>query len=345
VWGLLNQHDRQHFDIHLFSDAPKSAILHGYHPKAEDHFFNTKRLSNRALAELIQEHDIQVLVDLNGYSNMNRLPLFMLRPAPVILGWFNMYATTGMPCFDYLVGDTVVIPPEEEACYTEKIHRVGRSYLTFSVDYPVPDVAELPWVGNPLFTFGCLASQYKITPEVVEAWSRILNASPGSRLLVKNKHLRVSSTGDYLRELFSNFGVASGRVQLEGPADHFGFLKAYDRVDVALDTFPYNGGTTTTEAIWQGVPVITFVGDRWASRTSASILRAGGLGEFVANDLEGYVSLATRWANSPEEKLRLAKLRANMRKHLRDSSLCDTRAFAREMEGIYRICWKSILEE
>lgn len=112
-------------------------------------------------------------------------------------------------------------------------------------------------------------------------------------------------------------------------------------MDVALDTFPYNGGTTTTEAIWQGVPVITFVGDRWASRTSASILRAGGLGEFVAGDLDGYVALAVRLANSPEERPRLASLRSKLREQLLASSVCDTRRFAREMEGIYRHCLKS----
>jgi predicted O-linked N-acetylglucosamine transferase (SPINDLY family) len=341
VWGLINQHDRREFDIHLFSDAPMSALWHGYNVHEADHFFDTTRLANKALAELIHENGIQVLVDLNGYSDMKRLAMFMLRPAPVVIGWFNMYATTGMPCFDYVVGDSEVIPLDEEAFYSESVRRVTRSYLAFSVDYPVPPVAELPCLDNSPFTFGCLGSQYKITSEVVEAWSRILVASPGSRLLLKNKRLKKESAREFLANLFRRFGVTQERVQFEGPEDHFEFLKAYDRVDVALDTFPYNGGTTTTEALWQGVPVITFAGDRWASRTSASILRAGGLAEFVANDLEGYVSFASRLANSPEERPRLSYLRTNMRKQLMASSVCDTRTFAREMEEIYRTCWKS----
>ncbi|MGA9669260.1 MAG: hypothetical protein WBQ94_08630, partial [Terracidiphilus sp.] len=341
VWGLINQHDRLEFDIHLFSDAPMSAIRHGYNLRTEDHFFDTTRLSNKALAELIQGSDIQVLVDLNGYSDMKRLPMFMLRPAPVTIGWFNMYATTGMSCFDYLVGDNEVVPQEEEAFYSESVRRVTRSYLTLSVDYPVPPVEELPCLDNSRFTFGCFGSQYKITSEVVEAWSRILAASPGSRLLLKNKRLKEESAREFLVNLFRKFGVTRERLQFEGPEDHFEFLKAYDRVDVALDTFPYNGGTTTTEAIWQGVPVVTFAGDRWASRTSASILRAGGLAEFIANDLEGYISVAGRLANSAEEWPRLSYLRTNMRKQLMASSVCDTRTFAREMEEIYRTCWKS----
>lgn len=344
VWGLINQHDREDFDICLFSDGPRSAILHGYNSTDADHFFDTTRLSNEDLAALIRENEIQVLVDLNGYSDMNRLPMFLLRTAPVIVGWFNMYATTGMPCFDSLVGDRDVIPPGEESFYSEKIRRVTHSYLTFSVNYPVPPIAELPCTSGLPFTFGCLGSQYKITSEVVEAWSRILTASPGSRLLIKNRHLGSKASCEFVENLFSGFGVVRERLLLEGPEDHFEFLKAYDKVDLALDTFPYNGGTTTTEAIWQGVPVVTFVGDRWASRTSASILRAGGLGEFVADDLVGYISLASRIANSAEEISRLARLRANMRDQLIASSVCDSRGFAREMEGIYRRCWEERMQ-
>jgi len=341
VWGLINQHNRHRFDLYLFSDAPQSAILHGYKPYEADHFFDTKQLSNKALAELIRENDIQVLVDLNGYSDMSRLPVYMLRPAPVIIGWFNMYATTGMPCFDHLVGDGEVIPPDEEPFYSETIQRVNHCYLTFSVDYPVPPVAELPCLTNAQFTFGCLGSQYKITGEVVEAWSRILNASPGSRLLLKNKRLGTEAAREFMKKQFQKFGVSQEQLQFEGPEDHFKFLQAYDKVDVALDTFPYNGGTTTTEAIWQGVPVVTFRGDRWASRTSASILRAANLEEFVADNLEGYIAHANHLANSMDERSRLAFLRRGMRNHLLSSSVCDTIGFAREVEALYRECWEN----
>jgi predicted O-linked N-acetylglucosamine transferase (SPINDLY family) len=341
VWGLINQHDRRQFDIYLFSDAPRSAILHGYNSNNADHFFDTKQLSNKALAELIRDNGIQVLVDLSGYSDMNRLPMYVLRPAPVLVGWFNMYATTGMTCFDYLIGDREVIPAEEEPFYLETIQRVTHSYLTFSVDYPVPPVAELPCITNAQFTFGCFGSQYKITSEVVEAWSRILIASPGSRLLLKNKRLGTTASREFMEKQFRNFGVSREQLEFEGPEDHFHFLKAYDRVDIALDTFPYNGGTTTTESIWQGVPVVTFGGDRWASRTSASILCAADLREFVADDLESYIARAIHLANTHEERSRLAALRREMRNHLLASSACDTIGFAREMEEIYRTCWKN----
>ena len=208
-----------------------------------------------------------------------------------------MYATTGMRGFDYLIGDEHVIPVEEEPYYSEKILRVPGSYLTFEVNYPVPPVADPPCLTKNAVTFGSLASQYKITNEVIAAWSRILEQSPNSSLIVKNAHLASPLSRRFVHSLFAKQGIGAERVLLEGPEEHYEFLKAYSRIDIVLDTFPYNGGTSTTEAIWQGVPVIAFQGDRWASRTSASILRAGGLDEFVARDLDGYVALAARWAS------------------------------------------------
>ena len=156
---------------------------------------------------------------------------------------------------------------------------------------------------------------------------------------MKNSHLASASTRQFLHSLFAKHGIGRERVLLEGPEEHYEFLKAYDRIDMVLDTFPYNGGTSTTEAIWQGVPVVAFHGDRWASRTSASILRAGGLEEFVARDVEGYIALAARWGSAPDTRDRLVELRRAMRSKLSASPVCDTQGFAREMERIYSACW------
>jgi len=122
VWGLINQHDRQTVEVNLFSDAPKESIRHGYQSHESDRFFDTSKMTNAAIADLIRDREIKVLIDLNGYSNMSRLPLFRLRPAPVIIGWFNMYATTGMDAFDYLIGDRYVIPEVEERFYSERLY-------------------------------------------------------------------------------------------------------------------------------------------------------------------------------------------------------------------------------
>jgi predicted O-linked N-acetylglucosamine transferase (SPINDLY family) len=335
VWGLINQHDRGRFEVHLFSDAPGSAIQHGYRRHPQDQFHDITGLSTEAAADRIEQAGIDVLVDLNGYSAPQRLPLFALRPAPVIVAWFSLYATSGMSCYDYLVGDDVAIPPEEERFFSERIVRVPGSYMTFEVAYPVPAVAPPPCFANAEITFGCLSPQYKITKEVADAWSTILQQAPNSSLILKNSALGSPANRLFVYGLFEDRGISPDRVRLDGPSDHYQFLQTYDQIDIALDTFPYNGGTTTTEAIWQGVPVITFLGDRCVSRISASILRAGGLGEFVGDSLEDHVSLATRLANSPDTPDRLSELRRTMRSRLLDSPVCDTRSFARNMECLY----------
>jgi protein O-GlcNAc transferase len=333
VWGLINRHDEAKFEVHLFSDAPASAIAHGY--RGLGTFHNISGLSNPAAADEIERCEIDLLVDLNGYSAPQRLPLLALRPTPVMVGWFNSFATTGMSCYDYLIGDEEVIPPEEEHFYCEKIVRVPGSYLTFEVTYPVPEVVAPPCASRSAVTFGCLAPLYKINHEVVAAWSRILEQAGKSSLVLRNAQLASSGVREFVRRLFEEHGISRERIRLEGPAEHYQFLKTYDEIDIALDTFPYNGGTTTTEAIWQGVPVLAFRGDRWVARTSASILRAGGLGEFVAPSLDDYISMAVSLALRPETPARLAQLRAGMRDRLRASPVCDAGTLARNMERLY----------
>jgi predicted O-linked N-acetylglucosamine transferase (SPINDLY family) len=329
---LINQHDRSKIQVHLLSDCERAAIKHGYTVQESDRYFDTSKMTNTEIAELVKHSGIDILVDLNGYSNMNRLPLFAQKVAPVVVGWFNMYATTGMSGFDYLIGDSDVVKANEEEFYSEKLMRVKGSYLTFDVAYPVPPVVAR-FRNEDEFVFGSLASQYKITDQVIEAWSKILRACPHSSLLLKNKQLGLVSAQAHLLARFATHGINSNRLHLEGPEPHFDFLKAYDRIDIALDTFPYNGGTTTTEAIWQGVPVVTFDGDRWASRTSASILRAAGLGEFVASDVDGYINLALRLGFGEPLPERLG-----LRTRLADSSACDTRSFAVQIEQLYLNC-------
>jgi protein O-GlcNAc transferase len=196
VWGLVNQHDRQRFHVHLFHDgtfyqrsaggAEASNPPTAYRPMADDVVCNVTGVPNDAAAARIAELGIDILIDLNGYSRMDRFAVFARRPAPVIAAWFNMFATTGVPWFDYLIGDAHMIRSEEAPFYTERVVFAEGSYLTFSVDYPVPEVAPPPCIERGYVTFGCFASQYKITDEVLAAFSEILRRSPGWRLLLKD---------------------------------------------------------------------------------------------------------------------------------------------------------------
>jgi protein O-GlcNAc transferase len=339
VWGLINHHDRDQFEVHLFSDAPRADVELGYTGHVDDRFHDITRLSNAKAARLIETQAIDVLVDLNGYSRIGRLPVPALRPAPVQVAWFNMFAASGLDCFDYLIGDEHVVPEEDEVFYTECIARVPGCYLTFEVTYPVPDVVPAPCLSRGTLTFGCLSPQYKITPQVVEAWSRILRACSDCHLFLKNGVLDSASNRRFVQEQFARFGVAADRLALEGRADHLTFLGSYTQVDVALDPFPYNGGTTTMEALWQGVPVLTFAGDRWASRISASLMRNAGLPEFVQGNLDGYVAAAVELASGADTPARLDRLRRSMRERLRAAPVCDVRGFARDMERAYARMW------
>jgi predicted O-linked N-acetylglucosamine transferase (SPINDLY family) len=335
VWSLINHHNRERFEIFLFSDGPESACLDCYRPHAGDRFHDITGLSNEGAAECIERSELDILVDLNGYSRPGRLGVIALKPAPVIVGWFNLYATSGMASYDYLIGDHEVIPPGEEGSYTEKILRVPGCYLAYEVLYPVPDVVDPPVLSTGRITLGSLASQYKITEFVVEAWSRILLSARDVRLFIKNSTLDSRANREFLAQRFEAHGVERGRITMEGSARHFDFLAAYGSIDLVLDTFPYNGGTTTSEALWQGVPVISFYGDRWAARQSTSINRAAGLGEFVSRSLDEYIATAIELATHPDTPARLTELRRTMRGRLAGSPLGDTEKFARSMESLY----------
>jgi protein O-GlcNAc transferase len=336
VWGVINHHNRSAFEIHLFADGGAPSAESGYAPHHEDSIQEITNLSNEDAADRIAAAGIDVLVDLNGYSAADRLGILIPKPAPVVVGWFNMYSTTGVPAFDYIVGDESVIPAEEERFYGERVLRVSGSYLAFEVRYPVPSVAPPPCLKSGWIRFGCFAPQYKITEEMIATWACILKSAPRAQLLLKSQCLADPGNRRAVHDRFLRHGITTDRVALELPAEHYEFLEAYGRVDIALDTFPYSGGTTTTEALWQGVPVLAVDGDRWASRTSKSILVAAGMDEWVQPAVDAYVRRAIGLANSAKTPARLAEMRGTMRERLLRSRACDASGLCRELEEHYR---------
>jgi len=336
VWGVINHHDRSAFEIHLFSDGNPPSADSGYQDNPLDHVHDARGLSNTDLASLVTRTGIEILVDLNGYSYQRRLGLFMRRPAPANVSWFNMYAPSGVDAFDYIIGDAVVIPTSEEQFYCERVLRVPGSYLAYSMLYPVPDVAPPPCLAAGRINFASLCSQYKITDEVIAVWAMILRQAPYAPLLIKNAELGDPTCRTALQERFGRWEIKPNRVLLEGPAPHEEYLAAYGKTDIALDTFPYNGGTTTMEALWQGVPVLTFKGDRWASRQSCSLLLAAGLGDWCMPDCTSYIARAVAMALSPTTTTELASLRSAMRERLARMPVCDSAGLCRALERIYR---------
>jgi protein O-GlcNAc transferase len=331
--GVINAHDRDRFEVHLLATGGLPSADAGYRDHPDDRIWDIGDISNVELAGHIADARLDVLIDLNGYSDLARMPLLLHRAVPIQLSWANMYATTGFVTVDCVVGDQWTIPSEEERFCVERVRRVPRTYLAFDVFYPVPDVAPPPWLRAGQVTFGSLMSAYKITDQVIASWSVILRGVPGSRLLLRNRALsQASNRADFLARFAGN-GIDAERLSLEGGGEHFDFLRTYDRIDIALDAFPYNGGTSTAEALWQGVPLLTFSGDRWASRTSRSILMEAGLGVWVAGDQSGFEAMAIEMGLAPEG---LAAIRAGLRDKVAASPACDTGGLCRALEAIYR---------
>ncbi len=330
VWGLINALDRAECRIFLYSDAGGTSFRSGYTRKPTDAARDTSTLDATDCADCMRIDSLDVLIDLNGHSQAQRMEVLQLRPARFTVGWFNYYATSGMAGMDALIADDIVAPPGVESGFSERLIRLPQCYLTFDVNYPVPPVSPQPCAMGHPFTWGCLTALYKLTPPVIAAWSRLLHGRPDSRLLVKNGGLATPSNREHLQRRFAAHGISKDRLILEGPAAHFAFLEAYGRVDIQLDPWPYTGGTTTSESLWQGVPVLTRTGPRWIERVSHSLLHSAGMAEWVAGDESTWLEKALHWS-APEQLPELAALRAGLRTALSASALCDTHSLALQM--------------
>jgi protein O-GlcNAc transferase len=297
----------------------------------------TLALTPKELAQQIRADEIDILVDLMGHTG-NRLLTFAQRPAPLQVTWFGYVGTTGLAAMDFLLADRFHVREGEEQFYTEKILRLPNGYACYGPPADAPEVGPLPAIANGCVTFGCFNNPAKYAPRIVGAWAEILRRMPSSRLLLKYDGLDDAETQNRLRQEFATAGVEPGRILLEGRAPHRELLASYSRVDLALDTQPYSGGVTTCEALWMGVPVITFPGQTFAGRHATSHLTNAGYSQFVAADLPGYIDLAVHWASRLDE---LAAIRSQMREQVCRSPLCDAPRFARDLLDVLEQAWRT----
>jgi protein O-GlcNAc transferase len=293
-------------------------------------------MGDAAAAAAISGDGIDILVDLSGHTAGNRLSVFAAKPAPVQCSWLGYFGTTGLAEIDYLIADRFVIPQGEDAFHSETICRLPDSYLCFTPPHEAPQVVPSRDAGAPI-AFGCFNNILKINPAVVSAWSALLAAVPESRLLLKTRQLDDAAIGRALIAQFAARGIAPERISCAGGASRAALLAAYGEIDIALDPFPYGGGTTTVEALWMGVPVISLRGGRFTGRVGDSILTTAGLPELVAESVADYVARASALA---QDRPRLAALHTALRDRLRASPLCDARRFARHLEAAYRLMWR-----
>ncbi len=285
---------------------------------------STAMLSDEFLAKQIAYDQIDVLVDLMGHTG-KRLLVFARKPAPLQVTWLGYVGTTGLVAMDGLIADRFHVRAGEERYYAEQVLRMPHGYACYAPPVEAPPVQALPALTNSYITFGCFNNAAKYSPRLLEAWAAILLRVPQSRMLLKTSGIDDPTVAARLRQFFSERGVGSERILIEGWSPPGELLAHYHRLDIALDTLPYSGGLTTCEALWMGVPVITCPGRTFAGRHSTSHLTNAGCGEFVAADLAGYVELAVQWANQVSE---LAKLRSRLREQVGQSPLCDAPRFA-----------------
>lgn len=339
IGPVLAAHDRGSFEVTCYSDAPVAdQVTRRLLPLAA-RWRNIAGWNDDRVADLIRRDGIDILVDLAGHTARNRLLVFARKPAPVQVTWLGYPNTTGLEAMDYRLTDAISDPPGlTEAHYSEELVRLPGTFSCYGPPLDSPPVTPLPARASGRVTFGCFNNLAKINPGVVSLWSKLLLGLKDSRLVLASRGLADEETAGGVRREFAALGVAPDRIECDGAelsmADH---LRRYDRIDVALDAFPYNGTTTTCEALWMGVPVVTLAGSTHVSRVGASLLTHLGSPEWIAADTDGYRRIATGLG---EDIPRLDAIRRALRGRMKDGPLCAGPGFTAGLEETLRGLWR-----
>jgi predicted O-linked N-acetylglucosamine transferase (SPINDLY family) len=334
---VLGHHDRGRFEIFCYSDLPTPDETTRRISGNVEVWRDIHGLSDAEIANLIRDDRIDILIDLAGHTGNNRLGIFAARPAPLQMTYLGYPNTTGLDTMDYRITDEVVDPPGEDVYYSEKLLRLDRCFLCYQPDPDTPEVAPLPALTQGAVTFGSFNNFSKINSGVLQLWSEVLKQVPGSHLLLKCPALTDATVRDRVSAALASLGIGADRVSLLGHTrtrkEH---LALYAKVDIALDTFPYNGTTTTCEALWMGVPVLSLEGRHHAGRVGMSLLGAVGLADWVASTQESFVDAARSRA---ADLVGLGRLRNGLRRQLAGSSLCDATGFVHCLEAAIDRVW------
>ena len=336
---VLTKHDRSAVEVICFSEVRKKDAVTRRLRQLADRWYDTAGITDQRLAGMIQAAGVDILVDLAGHTAGNRMPLFSFRPAPVQATYLGYPNTTGLSTVNYRITDAWADPPgQTEAWHTEELVRLDQGFLCYTPPTVAPEVGPPPHRETGSVTFGSFNNMAKFNAGVASLWAAVLKTVPGSRLIMKFKSLSDPEVRQTVIDAFGANGVSPDRLSLHGflpsNADHFAF---YNQIDIALDTIPYNGTTTTCEALWMGVPVIALAGRTHAARVGVSILTGLGLSELVAQSREDYVQTAAALARDCR---RLGALRKGLRLRLQASPLLDGTAFTRRLENAYRAMWR-----
>jgi predicted O-linked N-acetylglucosamine transferase (SPINDLY family) len=335
---ILAHHDRTKFEIHCYATSSRSDALTTQVRSRVDGWKSLVGLDDEAAAQSIREDEIDILVDLAGHTALNRLPVFARKPAPVQVSYLGYPATTGLAAMDYKIVDNLTAPDNLAGLFTETLWRMAGPMWAFAPDSRNPEVAPLPAKRNGFVTFGSFNSVIKLGTKAICVWANILREVPGSRLILAT--VPEGETRAQLDREFAGHGVDGTRLTYHARLESAAFWSLYADTDIALDTFPCNGGTTTFETLWMGVPLVALAGgsdDTLVSHVSSAILRGLGLEELVAKNGDDYARLAVALAR---DLPRLERMRADLRRRLAESAYLDHAGFTANLELAYRAMWK-----
>jgi len=332
---LLRHYDRVRFEVVCYACSPVRDGVTTECGSLVDRWVDAWQLSDRELADRIQADGVDILVDLSGHTDGNRLGVFAAKPAPIqATGWGHVTGT-GLATMDYIFADPVLIPASARHLFAEKVYDLP-CLITLEPPQHLPS-SPLPMIRNSHVTFGVFNRIDKISDSAVVLWSRVLQAVPGSFILVKHGALSDPLVRDSLIGRFAAHGIATDRVRCLGATSREQHLAAFAEVDISLDPFPQNGGVSTWESLYAGVPVIAKLGASCSSRAGGAIVKAVGLTDWVAEDDDGYVAIAEKFASRPDE---LAALRARLPAMLARSEAGDTARYVRRVEEGFRRFWR-----
>ncbi len=342
VEPVIRHHDRRRYEIFCYYNHPLADETTARMRRDAAVWRDVADATDDAVERLIRDDGIDILVDLAGHSKGNRLGVFARKPAPIQMTWLGYPGTTGLEAVDFRITDAVADPaPDAQLWHTEQLLRIDDLFLCYQPAQDSPPVSTRDGaVAQVVFcSFNNIA---KLNREMIRVWAGILAAVPGSRIVLKSAALTYSETRDRVLECFESQGVDAQRVDMQGwISDRNHHLEFYSGMDIALDTFPYNGTTTTCEALWMGVPVVSLAGNVHMSRVGATLLKCAGLRELVAGSTQDYADLAIALAH---DQPRRAALRASLRDRLRSSPLLDHAGFTAKLERLYRQSWQAWCE-
>jgi protein O-GlcNAc transferase len=331
---LLANHDHSNCEIFCYSNSTHEDEVTRELRRGADVWRDVAHQDDAKLAQLIRDDRIDVLIDCSMHMLGHRLFTFAQRAAPVQACWLAYPGTSGLAEMDYRISDPYLDPPGSDPMSTEKTIRLPNSFWCYDPLAVEPSVNELPALSRGYLTFGCLNNFLKVNGLTLEVWSKVLRALPTSRLLLLTEPGKARNR---VREKLEALGVEHDRIEFVDRMSRAEYLRCYNRFDVSIDTFPYNGHTTTLDSLWMGVPPLTAPGGTTVSRGSLSIISNLGLADLAAKNLE---SLPQRAIEIASDVPRLAALRASLRERMRHSPLMDGPRFARDMESAYRQMWR-----